>query len=329
MKTPPPPILVSFGTAQNLFEAVPERVRESHQTEIELLLAKNLPPVVSISVVSTLFGVSPNFIASILRAPHRYYRHFTIRKGRKKREIHAPKVSLKLIQNWIGSNISRAVIFPDYVLGFVPKKHGVIEAAQHHCEAHWVYSLDLRDFFTSIKADRLHKPLQELGYSENSVRLIARFCMFTDFLPQGSPASPVLSNLSFLDTDNAINELAASRGVRYTRYADDLVFSGTGEFPEEFDSAIKALIERHGWNIAKEKEHLAKLPARLKVHGLLVHHDTPRLTKGYRNKIRAYRHLLTAGRVSSEDLARIKGHISYADYLGRCNVPHDQDDTPK
>lgn len=67
-----------------------------------------------------------------------------------------------------------------------------------------------------------------------------------------------------------------------------------------------------GWVIADEKEHLAELPNRLKVHGLLVHGPKPRMTKGYRNRIRAYRHLIENGKIKSEDIDKVKGHLAYA-----------------
>ena len=56
----------------------------------------------------------------------------------------------------------------------------------------------------------------------------------------------------------------------------------------------------------------AEAPKRLKVHGLLVHGDRPRLTKGYRNRIRAFNHMLKAGKVLDKDVNRLSGHIKYS-----------------
>jgi hypothetical protein len=106
--------------------------------------------------------------------------------------------------------------------------------------------------------------------------------------------------------------LAQEYGVRYSRYADDIVFSGQGDFPGNLPQKAKGVIESGGWKVSPEKEWLSRRPNRLKVHGLLVHGERPRLTKGYRNKVRAFKHLLEANRVSDEDKARICGHLSYA-----------------
>jgi hypothetical protein len=106
--------------------------------------------------------------------------------------------------------------------------------------------------------------------------------------------------------------VAHQEGVRYTRYADDLVFSGLGAVPSALQDRVRSCLSESDWTIATEKEKLVELPNRLKVHGLVVHGSSPRLTKGYRNRIRAYRHLLAAGKISADDLAKVKGHISYA-----------------
>lgn len=315
MNASPPPILVAFASVDALIEALPSQTREECEEEIRHLVGSGLAPAASTLTVSTLFGVSAEFIGAMTRAPHRYYRRFAIRKGKKIRQIEAPKVALKLIQRWIGAHLANATSLPNCVFGFVPGKSGVTEGAQMHCGSHWVYSLDLRNFFSNIASSRVILALIARGYSERAANVIARFCTLEGRLPQGSPASPVLSNLVFLETDIALQVIANVASVRYSRYADDLVFSGQGDVPINLVKQVKAVLLAHAWEIAPEKEYLVKLPARLKVHGLLVHGLTPRLTKGYRNRIRAYRHLLITNKIAPEDLSRISGHIAYADHV--------------
>ena len=315
MNASPPPLLVAFASVDTLIEALPERTREECEGEIRQLVSVGLAPAASTVTVATLFGVSAEFIGAMTRAPQRYYRRFAIRKGKKIRQIEAPKVALKLIQRWIGAHLASATSLPDCVFGFVPGKPGVTEAAQMHCGARWVYSLDLRDFFPSIAASRVMSALVASGYSQRASNLIARLATLDGRLPQGSPASPVLSNLAFLETDLVLQEIANREGIRYSRYADDLVFSGRGDVPSNLVVEVKAVLAAKQWVIAPEMEQLAVLPARLKVHGLLVHGQTPRLTKGYRNRIRAYRHLLLNEKIAPDDLSRIRGHIAYAEHV--------------
>jgi hypothetical protein len=113
------------------------------------------------------------------------------------------------------------------------------------------------------------------------------------------------SNLVFREADAELVGVAKKFGLNFTRYADDIVFSGNGEFPDEIKPIIRAAIESRGWKIAEAKERLAKRPNRLKVHGLLVHGEKPRLTKGYRNQIRAYKHLLAKNAIDQEDFAMV------------------------
>ena len=111
--------------------------------------------------------------------------------------------------------------------------------------------------------------------------------------------------------------MAKHHDIKVTRYADDIVFSGKNEFPKPLQDSIKTLFEQSFWNLNRDKEFFADVSKgqRLKVHGLLVMGDRVRLTKGYRNKIRAYKHLLEQGKVSKEYMPRILGHIHYANSI--------------
>ncbi len=306
-----PPLLVSFSTVEDFVASLPDAVREVHATEILKLHSAGLPAAISVRAISTLFNISAEFVNALSRTPQRHYRKFQIRKGKKTREILAPRVALKTIQRWIATHLAASINLPGCVFGFVPGK-SVIDAANVHCDAKWVYSLDLRNFFPSITARQVYDAVRSLGYSEDAATFIMQLSTLNGSLPQGSPASPVLSNLVFRDTDALLSSLATARSVRYSRYADDVVFSGLGTVPADLQATVKAVLLNAGWKIALEKEHLAVLPNRLKVHGLLVHGSRPRLTKGYRKKIRAFRHLTNAGKVQSVDARRIAGHLAYA-----------------
>lgn len=302
---------------EQLLTALPESTRATHENEIRRIVALGLPPAISLRTVATLFGVSSEFIGALARVPNRYYRVFKIKKGKKTRTIHAPKVALKLIQSWFGSHVANNIALAPCVFGFVPNISGVKSAAAVHCGSSWVYSLDLRDFFPSISKNHVVQAIKSIGYGEDSAQFLAKLLTLDGYLPQGSPASPVLSNLVFSSTDKLLMEAAEDMEIKYTRYADDLVFSGTGAPPEMLKNRIRTIVENSGWTIANDKEYFASQPARLKVHGLLVHGEKPRLTKGYRNRIRAYQHLLANEKILSKDLDKVKGHLSYAKFIDK------------
>jgi len=310
-----PPLFVGFNDVEALLDALPSTSRKLHEAEIRRLSAIGLPPATSLWTLATLFGVSSEFIGAMSRAPARYYRVFKIKKGRKTRTIQAPRVALKVLQAWFAGHVARALPLPDCVLGFVPGRSGVKEAATRHCQATWVYSLDIRDFFPSITELQVTDALTRIGYARQTAESLSRLFTLDGRLPQGSPASPVLSNWVFYPTDQALIELAQKLQVRYTRYADDLVFSGTAAPPPDLRDRVRMIVTEAGWIIAEDKEMLAQLPSRLKVHGLLVHGAVPRLTKGYRNRIRAFKHLLEVGRVSEADKPKLLGHLAYSRFI--------------
>jgi retron-type reverse transcriptase len=306
----PPPFLVSFSDGKAFHAALKPDLIETYWSDIERLIGLGLPPAASVRVLACLFGYSPEFVGALNRKPERYYRSFYIRKGSKQREIHAPKVGLKVIQKWLGWHLGRALKFDDAVYGFVAGRSAPMAAAVH-LGANWVYSVDLVDFFPSTPMQKVADALHEIGYSNHAASLISSLCCYRAHLSQGSPASPVLSNLVFSRWDGVLKEIAAKTHSRYTRYADDIVFSGIGSPPNDLESQVRSVINDSGWKIAEGKERLSKLPQRLKVHGLLVHGAILRLTKGYRNRIRAISHLIERGRVEDADMPKFLGHLAY------------------
>ena len=312
-----PPLLVSFVSIDDYLDALSPDLRDEHEDEIRGLYAQKLPPIVSSRCLAVLFGFSTKFVNAMRLRNRRYYREFTIRQGKKKRKIQAPKVALKVIQKWFGHHLTQALEVEDFVFGFVPGRSAV-DAATRHCGSKWVYSVDIRNFFTTTDSDTVAQSLLELGYSQKACGLIVPLCSYGENLAQGAPSSPVLSNLVMKPIDEQLRKLAEMYGVTFTRYADDIVFSGGNAFPDELRGEVDQIFDQTCWSLSREKCQLAELEKgqRLKVHGLLVHGDTPRLTKGYRNKMRAYRHLLATGKVHPDDEARIKGHLRYAESVG-------------
>jgi len=300
-----------FDNAVDLVAALGAEISIGEIAEIERLSKIGLPPIISRDSLAVMLGLNPGLLWSFEKRPHRYYRHFTIKKGNGVRHIYAPKVAIKIIQKWCSVHFSRAFEAPTHVFGFVPGRSH-LQAASIHLGASWVFSCDIRDFFPSTTENLVFQSLISLGYTEQSASYIRKFLCFNGALAQGSPASPVVSNLAFRKVDELLSEIANGYNARLSRYADDIVFSGTGEFPEGLPVAMGQLFGDLPWKLAPEKTEMAISPQRLKVHGLLVHGDRIRLTKGYRNRIRAYNHLLDAQKIRKDDLRRVRGHVLFA-----------------
>src|SRR6185436_14613677 len=87
--------------------------------------------------------------------------------------------------------------------------------------------LDLEEFFPSISIARVVQVYKIAGYSARGAWILARLCTLEGALPQGAPTSPKLANLACYRLDRRLAEFAECKGFVYTRYADDLTFSGS------------------------------------------------------------------------------------------------------
>lgn len=302
-----------FEDSQGLLAAMGDHVDAEQTAEIVELFDKGLPPVTSQSALATMLGYNPGFVWSLLNRTSRHYRQFSLRKGDGFRDIDAPKVGLKAIQKWLSYHFQRSWQPIDNVYGFVPGKSH-IKAAEKHLSAEWVFSVDIENFFPSISNDRVMQALTKLGYeTETTKKNISQLVCLRLWLVQGAPTSPVLSNIVLDSADRQLAELSDRLEIRFTRYADDIVFSGRGDVPANLTEQVKEILVNDGWVLSKRKESLSALPERLKVHGLLVHGERLRLTKGYRNRIRAYKYLTGKDAIKAEDRKKIEGHLKYAE----------------
>lgn len=312
-----PPLLVSFTSIEKYIEALPNAQKVEYSESIRSLVSKNYPPVVSELCLAILFGYSLDFIYALTLRPQKFYRSFTIKQGKKSRKIFAPKVGLKVIQKWFATHFSNVVEFHPHVLGFVKGK-SFADAAQLHIGARWVFSIDIVDFFSSIsREDVIEALVQTQKYTSKSAELISDLCCLNDALAQGSPASPVLSNIVMKPFDEKLLELSKKYNIVVSRYADDIVFSGKDEFDANLDKDLNELFAESCFTLNSQKQYFAdkNKGQRLKVHGLLVKEEHITLTKGYRNKLRAYKHMLNQEKVSEKDIERLKGHVKFSEFI--------------
>lgn len=310
------PLLVSFNSIKKFLDALPEKHSEDHREQIESLFEQSIPPVTSETCLAVLFGYSLDFVYALSKKQHKFYRSFNIQQGKKIRTIHSPRVALKAIQKWLGTHLSNAINFEPHVFGFVKGK-SFADAAKIHEGAKWVYSVDIEDFFSTITTSQISDSFENIGYTKESSTLLANICSLNFKLAQGSPASPVISNLVMKDIDTQLKFLANKYDVRVSRYADDIVFSDKKAFNEELPRELESIFQTTPFALNKNKTYFANSDKgqRLKIHGLLVKEDKITLTKGYRNKIRAFRHMIEQGKVSDVDLPRLQGHLKFAEYI--------------
>ncbi|HNM45814.1 MAG TPA: reverse transcriptase family protein [Candidatus Sumerlaeota bacterium] len=226
------------------------------------------------------------------------------------RVITAPKPYLRAVQRKILADILSRIPIEPQAHGFARNRSTVTNASVH-IQRPIVVKLDLVDFFPTITYRRVRGVFGTLGYSEEVSGVLARLCTIapTDMLPlandlrrslllrrrhlpQGAPTSPALSNLVCRRMDRRLAGLCAKFNAVYTRYADDLTFSGDEKFAaalsDFFDIACR-IIALEGFRINWAKRRIMRKGARQLVTGVVVNRRTT-LPRGERRHLRALLH---------------------------------------
>ena len=231
-----------------------------------------------------------------VRLQHYHYRWVAKRSGGW-RLIEIPKQRLRHMQQTILRKILDRVPAHDAAHGFRQGRSCVTHAAIHTGKR-VVIRIDLKDFFPSIPASRIHALFMKLGYSETVAGTLARLCtsrtpasalnerqtggslpwaerhaLRSPHLPQGSPCSPALANLCAWRLDLRLEALSVSMDAVYSRYADDLVFSGGREFEratDRFHVQVAVIAIEEGFKVNTRKTRIMRAGVRQQVTGVVV-----------------------------------------------------------
>ena len=221
------------------------------------------------------------------------------------RLIEAPKPRLKTMQRRILHGILDRVPPHGAAHGFV-KGRSCLSGAEQHTEGAIVVCFDIADFFLTTPIGRVHALFRSLGYPHAAARVLTRLCSTSTpesvfdripsahkhtraalqgycepHLPQGAPSSPALANLVAWRLDIRLTGLALSLGGTYSRYADDLTFSGDAAFAKKTASLMEAvitIIEDEGYAINERKTRVMTSSRRQQITGIVVnaHPNIPR-----------------------------------------------------
>ena len=221
-----------------------------------------------------------NYYCNPNRTPKKRYKHFTIpKKSGGVRDIHAPVKGLKSMLTYLNV-VFQAMYEPtEAAMGFVPGR-SIADNASVHVGKYYVFNTDLKDFFPSIQQPRLWAVLQLKPFSLNKelASVIAGLCCMQDangdgVLPQGSPCSPILTNIICRQLDRRLTGLAKRFNLKYTRYADDITFSSdynVFQDDSEFMTEFKRIIADQHFIFNDKKTRLQKSNERQEVTGLVV-----------------------------------------------------------
>lgn len=292
----------------------------------ERLVGQGLPIIFNLTHLSRLVGFEKKYLsqaAVVSKHSETYYRYYRVRKKNGgTREIKEPLPNLKKIQHWILENILERIPPSGYAKAYV-KGRGLKENLRFHRKQKKVFSIDLKDFFPSINFEQVEQIFLRCGYSTQLSNILAKLCCLKNQLPQGAPTSPYISNLVFKEIDYQISNYCKEKKIRFTRYADDLTFSG--EFDEkELFKIVQDIIATSDFVINHEKTALMLSNERQIVTGIVVN-DKPQLDNETRRKIRMEHyfivkyglksHMQQSGINNPNYLNALLGTISFGLYL--------------
>jgi RNA-directed DNA polymerase len=250
----------------------------------ERLFSNEVTVLYNTTHLSLLVGYKKEHIKKAAFHTKYFYRDFEIvKRNGKKRLISEPLPSLKEIQHWILKNILHHITVSPFAKAYRPNI-SLTENLKFHRNQPKVFTLDLENFFPSLTIDSVEKIFSELGYSKNISDLLSKLCTRDGTLPQGAPTSPYLSNLIFKDADALISDYCIQRKIRYTRYADDLSFSGDFDEKDLFDE-VNGIIEKMNLKINAAKTKLMTPSNRQTVTGIVVN-EKPQVVFYKRNELR-------------------------------------------
>lgn len=265
---------------------------------------------------------SLSFILYKQSAAAKYHSFEIPKRSGGKRSISAPKNALKTLQQNLSEllqdcadELNEKRIRKDSIAHGFKRQRSIITNARVHRRRRWILNLDLEDFFTSINFGRVRGFFirnRDFALNENVATIVAQIACHNGVLPQGSPSSPVISNLIAHILDLHLVTLASQAGCTYSRYADDLSFStnkrdfpasianrgasGSDSFHEWLaaDGVVK-IVERDGFRINTKKTHMMYKDSRQDVTGIVVNSKLS-VRCDYRHQVRAMVHrLVTTG----------------------------------
>jgi transposase-like protein len=266
------------------------------------------PPAghLSVAELARRLGVSE----AELRSVRVGYRRFQIPKRTGgHRTIYEPTEELKRVQRLLLRKLLKRLSAHACAHGFERGRSTVTGAVPHARKA-VVVRMDVRDFFGSIKSQRVRDYFARVGWDSEAAQLLTRLCTHEGALPQGAPTSPRLSNLVNFKLDARLSALARKCGADYTRYADDMAFSfaeGGHEQLQPFIRTAKKILREEGYELhTRKKLQIRRRHHRQTVTGLVVN-DRAALPRATRRWLRAVEHRASQGRETTLSPAQLEG----------------------
>ena len=227
--------------------------------------------------IKTLYGLSNSL-------EKHYHNVFIPKSDGTRRKLSVPDLILKNVQRAIADKILAYYPTSSYATAY--KIGGSVQKnARPHVNKKKILKLDIEGFFDNIIYSRVKDIVFfKEKFSEPIRILLTMLCYYREALPQGAPTSPAITNIIMYDFDEKIGAFCKEKGISYTRYCDDMTFSG--DFDErEIIALVKEELLKLGLFLKNRKTAVIKNTKRQTVTGIVVN-EKINLTKEYKKKIR-------------------------------------------
>ncbi len=216
---------------------------------------------------------------------HKNYQVYKIKKrSGGYRTIYAPSPLLKMVQRRILENILNYKAISKYAKAYKEGIH-LQDNATSHVNKKMILKLDIIDFFDSIGFYEVYKNcFNEVYFPKEVGHLLTYICTYESRLPQGAPTSSYISNLVMKEFDEELGSWCQERKINYTRYSDDMTFSGDFN-PRQIISKVRKMLYKLNLKINNKKIHVISSSQQQNVTGLVVNKKV-NVPRKYRNKIR-------------------------------------------
>jgi len=225
----------------------------------------------------TLYGLSNHL-------EKHYHNVFIPKSDGSKRKLSVPDLILKRVQKSIADHILSQYPISRYAKAYKVGSN-VQRNAQPHVGKKKMLKLDIEGFFDHILYSQVKNIVfYKEKFSEPIRVLLTMLCYYQEALPQGAPSSPAITNIIMYDFDERIGAFCNEKHIAYTRYCDDMTFSG--EFDErEVISFVKEELSKLGLFLKNRKTAVIPASKRQTVTGIVVN-EKLNVTKEYKKAIR-------------------------------------------
>lgn len=221
------------------------------------------------------------------------------KKSGGRRKLLVPDALLRTIQRNLLHHVLEEFQISEFACAY-KKGTSIVDNARPHVGAKLVLKLDIQDFFDQITWILVYQNAFPGTHFPPAIRkMLTEFCCVRDRLPQGAPTSPTVSNLVMRPFDVHMGEWCREREIRYTRYCDDLTFSGVFA-PEEVIRKVRGFLQVYGFELNWKKTRVLGRGNAQSVTGIVVN-EKAQVSRAYRRKLRQEVYLFDRYGIKTEE----------------------------